>query len=133
MAIVLQANDTTMKLETPLTNLAAGRHQFPADQPHSPAWLTRFFGWFSQIERRWVRARQHRVVAFVRGRLDLQEAKKTRFSSLHDCFIRELKDGMRPVNEDARVLSESVRCHHRRDGSGHRGSRCCRQRGFPIG
>jgi phosphatidylserine decarboxylase len=30
--------------------------------------------------------------------LDLSEAKKRKFSSMHDCFTRELKDGARPVD-----------------------------------
>src|SRR6202011_5964853 len=31
-------------------------------------------------------------------------AKKTRFTSLHDCFIRELKEGARPVDPDPAIL-----------------------------
>ena len=30
--------------------------------------------------------------------LDLSEAKKRKFRSVHDCFTRELKDGARPVD-----------------------------------
>ena len=30
--------------------------------------------------------------------------KKTRFKSLHDCFIRELGDGVRPINRDPAIL-----------------------------
>jgi phosphatidylserine decarboxylase len=30
--------------------------------------------------------------------LDLSEAKKRKFKSVHDCFTRELKDGARPVD-----------------------------------
>jgi phosphatidylserine decarboxylase len=36
--------------------------------------------------------------------LDLHEAKQSRFESLHDCFIRELKPGSRPINADADVI-----------------------------
>jgi phosphatidylserine decarboxylase len=36
--------------------------------------------------------------------LDLSEAKKTHFKSMHDCFIRELKDGARPADPDPNVL-----------------------------
>lgn len=35
---------------------------------------------------------------------DLKEAKKQRFSSLQDCFIRELRPGARPIDRDPRVL-----------------------------
>jgi phosphatidylserine decarboxylase len=36
--------------------------------------------------------------------LDLSEAKKTRFDSLHDCFIRELKDSARSVDARDDIL-----------------------------
>src|SRR5690606_28019568 len=36
--------------------------------------------------------------------VDLSEAKKTRFCSMHDCFTRELKEGARPVDPDPAVL-----------------------------
>ena len=37
--------------------------------------------------------------------LDLSEAQKTRFDSLHDCFIRALKPGARPIDADPDVLT----------------------------
>jgi phosphatidylserine decarboxylase len=37
--------------------------------------------------------------------LDLGEAKASRFESLHECFIRELKDGARPIDADPAVLT----------------------------
>jgi len=36
--------------------------------------------------------------------LDLSESKEQRFNSLQDCFTRELKPGMRPVNPDPKIL-----------------------------
>jgi phosphatidylserine decarboxylase len=36
--------------------------------------------------------------------LDLSEARKRRFQSMHDCFTRELKDGARPVEHDPSIL-----------------------------
>jgi phosphatidylserine decarboxylase len=36
--------------------------------------------------------------------LNLSEARKSRFASLQDCFIRELKPGARPIAEDAATL-----------------------------
>jgi phosphatidylserine decarboxylase len=65
--------------------------------------LTRFAGWFSQIEQPLVRDLS---IALWRmfSTIDLAEAKKTRFRSLHDCFIRELKDGARPVDMTPGVL-----------------------------
>lgn len=36
--------------------------------------------------------------------LDLSESKEQRFNSLQECFTRELKPGMRPVNPDPKIL-----------------------------
>lgn len=65
---------------------------------------TRFMGWFSQIEQPLVRDLSIRVFRFFSG-LDLSEAKKTQFRSLRDCFVRELKDGARPVDRDPAILA----------------------------
>jgi phosphatidylserine decarboxylase len=65
--------------------------------------LTRFMGWFSKIEQPLVRDASIAVWRLF-SNLDLSEAKKTHFKSMHDCFIRELKDGARPVNPDPNVL-----------------------------
>jgi len=65
--------------------------------------LTRFFGWFSQIENPLVRDLSIGTWRLFSG-LDLREAKKTHFRSMHDCFIRELKDGARPIDRTADIL-----------------------------
>ncbi len=64
---------------------------------------TQFIGWFSQIEQPLIRDAS---IALWRlfSDLDLSEAKKSEFNSLHDCFIRELKDGARPVDGAAGIL-----------------------------
>ena len=61
--------------------------------------LTRFMGWFSKIENPFVRDAS---IACWRlfSDLDLSEAKKTEFKSLHDCFTRELRPGLRPADPD---------------------------------
>ena len=66
--------------------------------------LTRFMGWFSQIRHPWVRDLS---LAAWRSfaQLDLSEARKTQFDSLHDCFIRELKPGARTVDSAPAVLT----------------------------
>ena len=64
---------------------------------------TRFMGWFSQIEQPLVRSLSigaWRLFADV----DLSDARRTRFRSLHDCFTRELKAGARPIDPDPAVL-----------------------------
>ena len=37
--------------------------------------------------------------------LDLSEARKTEFKSLHDCFTRELKPGLRPPDPDPAIVA----------------------------
>jgi phosphatidylserine decarboxylase len=66
--------------------------------------LTRFMGWFSQIEQPLVRDLSIGLWRFFSD-LDLTEAKKTCFASLHDCFIRELKDGAREIDADPAMLT----------------------------
>ena len=65
--------------------------------------LTRFMGWFSQIENPLVRDAS---IACWRmfSDLDLSEAKKTEFKSLHDCFTRELKPGLRTPDPDPAIV-----------------------------
>ena len=66
-------------------------------------WLTQFMGWFSKIEQPLVRDLSIRLWRMFSD-LDLSEAKKTEFKSIHDCFTRELKDGARPIDADPAVL-----------------------------
>src|SRR5262245_61810035 len=66
--------------------------------------LTRLAGWFCRIEQPFVRDLSIRVWAWCAGDLRLHEAKKASFSSLHDCFIRELKPGARPIDRTRGVL-----------------------------
>ncbi len=65
--------------------------------------LTRFMGWFSKIEQPLIRDLS---IACWRlfSDLDLSEARKTSFSSLHDCFTRELKPGLRPPDPDPTIV-----------------------------
>jgi phosphatidylserine decarboxylase len=65
--------------------------------------LTRFMGWFSRIEQPLVRDVSIGLWRFFSD-LDLSEARKTHFRSMHDCFTRELKHGARPVDADPSVL-----------------------------
>lgn len=65
---------------------------------------TRFMGWFSQIRHPLV-ARLSIAAWKLFAELDLRDARKTHFDSLHDCFIRELKPGARSIDMDAQVLS----------------------------
>jgi len=64
---------------------------------------TQFVGRFSKIEQPLIRDLSIALWGFFSD-LDLSEAKKTHFRSMHDCFIRELKDGKRPIDSDAKIL-----------------------------
>ncbi|MFN7713540.1 MAG: archaetidylserine decarboxylase [Curvibacter sp.] len=65
--------------------------------------LTRFMGRLSKVRQPLVRDASIALFKFFGG-LDLSEAKKQRFDSLHDCFVRELKDGARPFDADPQVI-----------------------------
>jgi len=66
--------------------------------------LTRFMGWFSQRTNPLVRDLS--IAAWKSfADLDLSEAKKQQFDSLHDCFIRELKPGARSIDSDPRTMT----------------------------
>jgi len=64
---------------------------------------TQFIGWLSRIEQPLVRDLSIGVWRLFAD-LDLRDAKKARFRSLHDCFIRELKDGARPIDARSDIL-----------------------------
>ena len=66
--------------------------------------VTRFMGRFSQNENPYVCAAS---IACWRlfSDLDLTEARKTEFKSLHDCFTRELKEGLRPFDPDPGIVT----------------------------
>ncbi|MEF7614297.1 archaetidylserine decarboxylase [Aquincola sp. MAHUQ-54] len=66
--------------------------------------LTRFMGWFSQLRSPLVRDTSIAIWKLFAD-LDLSDAKKQRFESLHDCFIRELRPGARRVDADPAVMT----------------------------
>jgi phosphatidylserine decarboxylase len=66
--------------------------------------VTQLMGWFSKIEQPLVRDLSIAVWrAFAE--LELEDAKQTRFRSMHDLFIRELKPGARPIEPDPTLLA----------------------------
>ncbi len=66
--------------------------------------VTRFMGWFSKIEQPLVRDLSLWAWKLFTD-LDLSDAKKDRFTSVHDCFIRELKPGARVVDPAPAALT----------------------------
>jgi len=65
--------------------------------------LTHFMGWFSKIETPWIRNASIAAWKLFTD-IDLREAKKQTFSSLHDLFIRELQPGARAIDRNADAL-----------------------------
>jgi phosphatidylserine decarboxylase len=66
-------------------------------------WATRFFGWFSRLEQPLIRDLSIGVWRLFAD-LDLSDAREKRFRSVHHCFIRRLRDGVRPVDADPYLL-----------------------------
>jgi len=66
--------------------------------------VTRWFGWFSQIEQPLVRDLSLATWRMFTD-LDLSDAATQDFASLHACFIRELSHGARPVDPDPETVT----------------------------
>ena len=66
--------------------------------------LTSFIGWWSQIKNPVIRDLSIGVWKLFSD-LDLSEAKKSKFDSMHDCFVRELKPGARTIDMRHEILS----------------------------
>jgi phosphatidylserine decarboxylase len=92
--------------------------------------LTRFMGWWSKIEQPLVRSASIGIWKFF-GDLDLRDAKKQNFTSMHDCFTRELQDGARVVDQAADVLSSPVDAIVGESGP-IEGTRVFQAKGFPY-
>ena len=67
-------------------------------------WATQFMGWFSRIESPRLTRLSLATWRLFADDLDLGEAKHSEFRSLHECFIRELRAGARPVSGDRDVI-----------------------------
>lgn len=65
---------------------------------------TRWMGWFSKIENPLVAGASIAIWRLFAD-LDLGDAERQSFPSLHACFTRRLKPGARPVDADPRVLT----------------------------
>ncbi len=66
-------------------------------------WLTLFLGWFSKLEQPLIRDFSLFVWRMFSD-LDLSEARQRHFKSLHECFIRELREGARPLDTSPSAL-----------------------------
>jgi phosphatidylserine decarboxylase len=68
-------------------------------------WLTLLVGWFSQIESPLLAKVSIAIWQCFAEDLRLQDAKKQRFTSLGECFTRELKDGLRPIDRGHDIVT----------------------------
>ena len=93
--------------------------------------LTQFMGWFSKIEQPLVRDASIGLWRLFSD-LDLSEAKKTKFTSLHDCFTRELKDGARPIDPDPATSSSAPAMPSSAHAGGSQGTELLQIKGFPY-
>ena len=92
--------------------------------------LTHFMGWFSKLEQPLLRDLSIALWQCFAD-LGLHEAKKNRFNSLHDCFIRQLKSGARPINDDPHIIASP--CDAIVGACGRiEGSRVFQAKGFPY-
>jgi phosphatidylserine decarboxylase len=92
--------------------------------------LSRFMGLLSRIEQPWI-CTSCLALWELFSDLDLSDAKKTRFKSLHECFTRELKDGARPVDSNARTLISPCDALVGSHGPVHAGT-VLQAKGFPY-
>ena len=67
--------------------------------------LTQFVGWYSRIENPWLTKISMAAWQLLADDLNLDEAEKREFTSLHDCFTRRLKPGARSIDTRANVLA----------------------------
>jgi phosphatidylserine decarboxylase len=66
-------------------------------------WMTLLMGRLSPIEHPWVSSAALGLWKLFSD-LDLRDAKKSHFTSIQDCFTRELREGARPIANDPQAL-----------------------------
>jgi len=68
-------------------------------------WLTQFMGWYSAIENPALTKVSIALWQLFSDNLHLEDAKKQTFTSLQDCFTRELKQGLRPIDSNTDIVT----------------------------
>lgn len=90
----------------PLSRLSFGeRLNFLVTNRLPRRWLTLAMGRYARIESPLLARASIAVWQLFADDLRLDEATQSRFRSLHDCFVRELRDGARPVDRTPGVLT----------------------------
>jgi phosphatidylserine decarboxylase len=67
-------------------------------------YATLFMGWWSRLEVGWVTKLSLGALRYFADDLELEQAERTDFRSLQECFTRQLKEGARPIDPDPEVL-----------------------------
>lgn len=67
--------------------------------------LTLLMGKYSNIENRYLTRFSIKIWKLFANDLDLSEAKEQSFKSLQACFIRELKEGLRPIEKGGNIVT----------------------------
>jgi phosphatidylserine decarboxylase len=130
-ATVLQADDTEMTAKSLISRVVQQEDiNFLLTNRIPRIMLTRFMGWLSRIEQPWV-CRCCIALWRLFSDLDLSEAKKTSFTSVHDCFTRELKNGARSIDPDPRSLVSPCDAQIGACGTVQQGS-VLQAKGFPY-
>jgi phosphatidylserine decarboxylase len=94
------------------------------------ALVTRLFGWWSKLENPLICTLSLAVWRLFTD-VDLGEAKRPKFKSLHECFIRELKDDARPIDHNPAILTSP--CDAIVGASGQlEGEQLIQAKGFPY-
>lgn len=92
---------------------------------------TRLMGWLSKIPTGPLTGLSIATWRLFAPDLDLSDAQERRFRSLHDCFIRKLKPGARPIDPDPALLTSPcdaiVGAHGRVEGT-----QVFQAKGFPY-
>jgi len=94
-------------------------------------YATLFMGWFSRIEQPLVRRTSLAVWQAFGGDLRLDEAERSEFKSMHECFTRRLKPGARPIDPHPRVVVSPCDAVVGAQGS-IRGTEVFQAKGFPY-
>lgn len=68
------------------------------------AWMTALIGRISRCRQPLIAQLSIRMLQLFGGDLRLHEARRQRFETLQDCFIRELRPGVRPIDPAPDVL-----------------------------
>jgi len=94
-------------------------------------WLTLFMGRFSRIESPAMTRLSIAIWQWFADDLRLQDARTQKFHSLRECFTRQLKPGLRPVNDETEVVSSPCDAVVGACGSIN-GNRVFQAKGFPY-